>query len=123
MYRIGQIKSYIIIYSGITVCGSGVGTFLFAPLASYLLDTYSWKTSNLIFASFFLICILCGLVMKPLGNFSLIIIQSVSKKNYSCNFIKKIFDTFIVSLHICTYVQANMFSKKSGKNLPFFEGL
>jgi len=52
--------------TGIAVCGSGVGTFLFAPLASYLVTSYSWQTSNLVFASFFAVCIVCGLVMKPL---------------------------------------------------------
>ena len=29
--------------TGISVCGSGVGTFLFAPLATYLSETYGWK--------------------------------------------------------------------------------
>jgi len=52
--------------TGIAVCGSGVGTFLFAPLSSYLVQNYDWKTSNLIFGSFFAVCILCGAVMKPL---------------------------------------------------------
>jgi len=34
--------------TGISVCGSGVGTFLFAPLATYLLDVYGWKGANLV---------------------------------------------------------------------------
>lgn len=52
--------------TGIAVCGSGVGTFLLAPLSSYLVLTYSWKTCNLVLASLFGVCILCGLAMKPL---------------------------------------------------------
>ncbi|XP_023338137.1 monocarboxylate transporter 2 [Eurytemora carolleeae] len=52
--------------TGIAVCGSGVGTFLFAPLSSWLIQNYDWKTANLIFASFFSICIICGAALKPL---------------------------------------------------------
>ena len=37
--------------TGISVCGSGVGTFVFAPLGSYLLEQYGWKGANLIFAA------------------------------------------------------------------------
>lgn len=52
--------------TGISVCGSGVGTFVFAPLASYLLDSFGWKTSNMIFASICLLCIIFGAMMRPL---------------------------------------------------------
>ena len=34
--------------TGISVCGSGVGTFLFAPLATYLLDQFGWQGANLV---------------------------------------------------------------------------
>jgi hypothetical protein len=43
-------------FSGISVCGSGVGTFIFAPLASYLVETFGWKGANLIFAALCLQC-------------------------------------------------------------------
>ena len=52
--------------TGISVCGSGVGTFLFAPLATHLLDTYGWKGSNLIFAGLCLNCAIFGALMRPL---------------------------------------------------------
>ena len=48
------------------MCGSGVGTFLFAPLATYLLDNYGWKGSNLIFAGLCLNCAVFGALMRPL---------------------------------------------------------
>jgi len=38
--------------TGISVCGSGVGTFLFAPLATFLLDAYGWQGANLVWLSF-----------------------------------------------------------------------
>ena len=33
--------------TGISVCGSGVGTFLFAPLATFLVGEFGWKGANL----------------------------------------------------------------------------
>ena len=38
------------------MCGSGVGTFIFAPLTSALLETYGWRGANLIFAALCLQC-------------------------------------------------------------------
>ena len=52
--------------TGISVCGSGVGTFVFAPLANWVLVNYGWKTSNLVFAGICLLCIIFGLFMRPL---------------------------------------------------------
>ena len=42
--------------TGISVCGSGVGTFIFAPFATYLLDKYGWRGANIIFAALCLQC-------------------------------------------------------------------
>lgn len=42
--------------TGIAVCGSGFGTFAFAPLATMLLEAYSWKGANLILAGLILNC-------------------------------------------------------------------
>ncbi|TRY63483.1 hypothetical protein TCAL_06855 [Tigriopus californicus] len=52
--------------TGISVCGSGVGTFLFAPLATYLIAQLGWKGANMIFAGFCLSCSLFGALMRPL---------------------------------------------------------
>ena len=52
--------------TGISVCGSGVGTFLFAPLATKLLKEYGWKGANLIFAGLCLNCAVFGALMRPL---------------------------------------------------------
>ena len=52
--------------TGISVCGSGVGTFLFAPIANHLISISTWQTSNLIFGAICLLCILCGAAMRPL---------------------------------------------------------
>ncbi|XP_078035732.1 monocarboxylate transporter 9 isoform X2 [Augochlora pura] len=52
--------------TGIAVCGSGFGTFAFAPLATMLLETYSWKGANLILAGLILNCAVFGALMRPL---------------------------------------------------------
>ncbi|CAG9765290.1 unnamed protein product [Ceutorhynchus assimilis] len=52
--------------TGIAVCGSGVGTFAFAPLADILLQEYGWRGANLILAGFILNCVLFGALMRPL---------------------------------------------------------
>ena len=52
--------------TGIAVCGAGVGAFVFAPLARYLVETVGWRNSNLIFAGLASLNVFCGLVMRPL---------------------------------------------------------
>lgn len=52
--------------TGIAVCGSGVGTFAFAPLATYLLENYDWKNAFIIFAGLILNCAIFGAMMRPL---------------------------------------------------------
>ncbi|XP_026319089.1 monocarboxylate transporter 4-like [Hyposmocoma kahamanoa] len=53
--------------TGIAVCGSGVGTFAFPPLASYLLNKYgSWQSANLILAGLILNGVVFGSLMRPL---------------------------------------------------------
>jgi len=52
--------------TGLAVCGSGIGTFLFAPLTEALVDEYGWKGTVLIETGLLFNCILCGAVMRPL---------------------------------------------------------
>ncbi|KAJ8911075.1 hypothetical protein NQ315_015247, partial [Exocentrus adspersus] len=52
--------------TGIAVCGSGVGTFAFAPLATFLLESYGWRGANLILAGLILNCVIFGALMRPL---------------------------------------------------------
>ena len=51
--------------TGISVCGSGAGTFLFAPVASGLIARFGWRGCNRVMAAFCLLCSLLGLVMAP----------------------------------------------------------
>lgn len=52
--------------TGIAVCGSGFGTFAFAPLATFLLEYFDWKGANLILAGLILNCAVFGALMRPL---------------------------------------------------------
>ncbi|XP_059607409.1 monocarboxylate transporter 14 isoform X3 [Phlebotomus argentipes] len=52
--------------TGIAVCGSGFGTFAFAPLATYLLEYMDWKNANFILAGLILNCAVFGALMRPL---------------------------------------------------------
>nr|CAD7432758.1 unnamed protein product [Timema monikensis] len=52
--------------TGIAVCGSGVGTFVFAPLATLLLDMFGWRGTIIILAGLILNCAVFGALMRPL---------------------------------------------------------
>lgn len=62
--------------TGIAVCGSGLGTFIFAPLSKILLDEYTWRGATLIEAGIILNCIIFGFLFRPLEP------QSKSKTKY-----------------------------------------
>lgn len=53
--------------TGIAVCGSGFGTFAFAPLATRLLTWFGgWRGANLVLAGLILNCAIFGALMRPL---------------------------------------------------------
>ncbi|XP_017768067.1 PREDICTED: monocarboxylate transporter 12 [Nicrophorus vespilloides] len=52
--------------TGIAVCGSGFGTFIFAPLITILLEAYGWRGAMLIIAAIVLTCTVFGILFKPL---------------------------------------------------------
>jgi MFS family permease len=52
--------------TGLSVCGSGIGTFLFAPLTTFLVTEYGWRGTTLILAGLFLNMAVCGALMRDL---------------------------------------------------------
>ncbi|XP_044750798.1 monocarboxylate transporter 9 [Coccinella septempunctata] len=52
--------------TGIAVCGSGFGTFVFAPLITYLLHEFGWRGSILIISGIVLECMIFGSLFRPL---------------------------------------------------------
>jgi MFS family permease len=51
---------------GLAVCGSGVGTFIFAPVTQLLLSEYGWQGTVLIEAAILLNGLICGAIFRPL---------------------------------------------------------
>jgi len=54
--------------TGIAVCGSGLGTFIFAPITKWLLTQLGWKGSFLVLSVIILAIIIFGCLMKPLDS-------------------------------------------------------
>ncbi|GIY91825.1 monocarboxylate transporter 14 [Caerostris extrusa] len=52
--------------TGLAVCGSGVGTFIMAPLVQYLLYAFDWRGTMLILAGIVLNCAFFGALFRPL---------------------------------------------------------
>ncbi|KRT78853.1 membrane transporter [Oryctes borbonicus] len=52
--------------TGIAVCGSGFGTFIFAPIITLLLNEYGWRGSMIIISGIVLECIIFGALFRPL---------------------------------------------------------
>jgi len=52
--------------TGIAVCGSGVGTFAFSPLAAWLISYYNWKGALIIISGLMLNCVVFGALFRPL---------------------------------------------------------
>ncbi|KAL8616127.1 hypothetical protein ACOMHN_066614 [Nucella lapillus] len=52
--------------TGIAVCGSGIGTFIFAPLSEYLLQELDWKNALMVLSGITLNGAVCGMLMRPL---------------------------------------------------------
>ena len=67
--------------TGIAVCGSGFGTFVFAPVAAMLLEAFDWKGANLILAGLILNCavrynIICIIIKQLYFNNSSLVVSS-----------------------------------------------
>ncbi|KAI4466211.1 monocarboxylate transporter [Holotrichia oblita] len=52
--------------TGIAVCGSGFGTFIFAPIITVLLREYGWRGSMMIISGIVLECMIFGALFRPL---------------------------------------------------------
>ena len=53
--------------TGIACCGAGVGTFLFAPLGQFLMDTLDWRSAMIVEAAILLNTSLFGMMLRPLS--------------------------------------------------------
>ena len=67
--------------TGISQCGSGVGQFVFAPLATFLLTYYGWESVIWFVAGLYLTCTLFGALLRPLEEKNDIEGENGSRKN------------------------------------------
>ncbi|XP_075992589.1 monocarboxylate transporter 1 [Anticarsia gemmatalis] len=58
-------ERYRSLATGIAVCGSGLGTFLFAPITSGLINYYGWRGAMALIGAFILNCVPLGLIFRP----------------------------------------------------------
>jgi MFS family permease len=61
-------EKYRSLATGIAVCGSGLGTFIFAPLTEYLITEYGWRGAMLIIAAIVLNCMILGALFRPVPD-------------------------------------------------------
>eukprot|EP00090_Calanus_glacialis_P045678 TRINITY_DN8647_c0_g1_i1.p1 TRINITY_DN8647_c0_g1~~TRINITY_DN8647_c0_g1_i1.p1 ORF type:complete len:613 (-),score=108.85 TRINITY_DN8647_c0_g1_i1:381-2219(-) len=54
--------------TGIAVCGSGVGTFIMAPVTKGLISQFGWQGAMLVTSGLILSCILFGCLMRPIKD-------------------------------------------------------
>ena len=59
-------EKYRSLATGIAVCGSGLGTLVFAPFIEYLIGTFGWRGAMMITSGLVLHCILFGALFRPL---------------------------------------------------------
>ena len=52
--------------SGITRVGGGLGQFVYAPLATFLINKYDWRVTIFIVAGISLFCAIFAVLMRPL---------------------------------------------------------
>jgi len=62
-YYFDKLRS---IAMGIAVCGSGIGTFAFAPVNRILLEEYGWRAGFMLKAGIILNCVVLAVLMRPL---------------------------------------------------------
>lgn len=59
-------EKYRSLATGIAVCGSGLGTFIFAPLTEWLVTVFGWRGAMLITGALVMNCVIFGILFRPL---------------------------------------------------------
>lgn len=52
---------------GIGMSGSGIGTFVLAPVVQLLIDLYSWRGALLVLSAFVANLCVCGALLRPIA--------------------------------------------------------
>ena len=56
---------------GLCVCGSGMGTFILAPLEHYLLSQVGWRWTFVCMGGVCSLCLFCGAAMRPIKQLTI----------------------------------------------------
>lgn len=59
-------EKYRSMATGIAVCGSGLGTFVFAPLTDWLIKQWGWRYAMMVMGVLVFKCFVYGLMFRPL---------------------------------------------------------
>lgn len=52
---------------GIAMSGSGIGTFVLAPVVQLLIELYSWRGALLVLSAFVANLCVCGALLRPIA--------------------------------------------------------
>ena len=97
--------------TGIAVCGSGVGGFVFAPISEFLINLYNWKGAMWIISGICLNCAVMGSLLRPFrvsGHHEQNAVPETTKNQNICSAMfdfsllrKKTFILYAISTFIC----------------------
>ncbi|KAL0274281.1 UNVERIFIED_CONTAM: hypothetical protein PYX00_006747 [Menopon gallinae] len=62
-------EKYRSLATGIAVCGSGLGTFIYAPLTEFFVAEYGWRGAMLLISSLVLQCATFGALFRPVEEY------------------------------------------------------
>jgi predicted MFS family arabinose efflux permease len=96
-------EKYRAMATGVASCGSGVGTFVFAPLSVLLIENYGWKGAMWVIAGLALNGVVIGMLFRPLPNIA-DDASAAEEKKPLCDFSllkKPAFLVFAVSSFLC----------------------
>lgn len=54
--------------TGIAVCGSGLGTFIFSPLVDHLVKGHGWRVTVAVISGLVMLCTVFGMLFRPLNG-------------------------------------------------------
>ncbi|XP_055304029.1 monocarboxylate transporter 9-like [Sitodiplosis mosellana] len=63
-------EKYRSVAVGIAMAGSGLGTFVFAPLVDFLNEEYGWRGTLMVMSGIVLNCAIFGVLFRPLASFN-----------------------------------------------------
>lgn len=67
--------------TGLAMCGSGVGTIIFAPLSNYLLEAFGWRQTMLWQGAIIVSCVIFGIAFRPIQPITLAVSEDTAPED------------------------------------------